>query len=90
MRGLHTSAKNAGITVLNEVGVDPGIDHIYAIKKINEVHAQGGKVLEFHSYCGGLPAPDCADNPLALNSAGRRAAHYYLNETPHASSRTAT
>jgi saccharopine dehydrogenase (NADP+, L-glutamate forming) len=66
MRDLDAPARLAGITVLNEVGVDPGIDHIYAIKKINEVHAQGGKVLEFHSYCGGLPAPSCANNPLGF------------------------
>lgn len=42
------------------------MDHLYAIKKIDEVHAKGGKVLEFYSYCGGLPAPDCADNPLGF------------------------
>ena len=46
--------------------VDPGVDHCYAVKKIDEVHDQGGKVLEFYSYCGGLPAPDCADNPLGF------------------------
>jgi saccharopine dehydrogenase (NADP+, L-glutamate forming) len=51
---------------LNEVGLDPGVDHLYAIKKIDEVHAQGGKVLQFSSYCGGLPAPECADTPLGL------------------------
>jgi saccharopine dehydrogenase (NADP+, L-glutamate forming) len=66
MRPLDAPARLAGITVLNEVGVDPGIDHIYAIKKINEVHAKGGKVLEFHSYCGGRPAPSCANNPLGF------------------------
>ncbi|MCJ1422423.1 hypothetical protein MMC29_000303 [Sticta canariensis] len=66
IRSLDTSAKEAGITVLNEVGVDPGVDHCYAIKKKDEVHAKGGKVLEFHSYCGGLPAPKCADNPLGF------------------------
>ncbi len=63
---LDAAAREAGITVLNEVGVDPGVDHLYAIKKIDEVHAKGGKVREFYSYCGGLPAPDCADNPLGF------------------------
>ncbi|KAI9717763.1 MAG: hypothetical protein M1812_004492 [Candelaria pacifica] len=66
IRALDGAAKEAGITVLNEVGVDPGVDHLYAIKKIGEVHAKGGKVREFYSYCGGLPAPDCADNPLGF------------------------
>jgi saccharopine dehydrogenase-like NADP-dependent oxidoreductase len=38
------SAKDAGITVMNEIGLDPGIDHLYAVKTIEEVHAEGGKV----------------------------------------------
>jgi saccharopine dehydrogenase (NADP+, L-glutamate forming) len=58
------AAKDAGITVFNEIGVDPGIDHLYAIKTIDEVHQQGGKILEFLSYCGGLPAPEASNNPL--------------------------
>jgi len=66
MRELDEDAKRAGITVLNEVGVDPGVDHLYAIKKIDEVHVKGGKVREFYSYCGGLHAPDCVDNPLGF------------------------
>lgn len=44
MRELDGPAKEAGITVLNEVGVDPGVDHLYAIKTIGEVHEKGGKV----------------------------------------------
>jgi saccharopine dehydrogenase (NADP+, L-glutamate forming) len=66
IRELDDSVKEVGITVLNEVRVDPGVDHLYAIKKIDEVHAKGGKILEFYSYCGGLPAPECADNPLGF------------------------
>ncbi|KAL9126860.1 MAG: hypothetical protein Q9217_004156 [Psora testacea] len=67
IRALDHAAKNAGITVLNEVGVDPGVDHLYAIKKIDEIHAKGGKIREFYSYCGGLmPPSDCADNPLGF------------------------
>ncbi|KAK3292123.1 saccharopine dehydrogenase [Chaetomium fimeti] len=64
MRELDAAAKEAGITILNEVGVDPGVDHLYAIKTIGEVHAKGGQVLEFYSYCGGLCAPEAVDNPL--------------------------
>jgi len=66
IRAFDEEAKNAGITVLNEVGVDPGVDHLYAVTKIDEIHAEGGKVHEFHSYCGGLPAPECANNPLGF------------------------
>ncbi|CAG8593209.1 10247_t:CDS:10 [Paraglomus occultum] len=57
-------AKKAGIIIMNEVGLDPGIDHLYAVKTINEVHRAGGKVLSFISYCGGLPAPENSNNPL--------------------------
>ncbi|KAK9240394.1 Saccharopine dehydrogenase [Lipomyces kononenkoae] len=64
MRELEEAVKQAGIVVLNEVGLDPGIDHLYAIKTIDDVHAKGGKVKAFYSYCGGLPAPACAGNPL--------------------------
>uniref|UniRef100_A0A8H7XMW8 PABS domain-containing protein n=1 Tax=Psilocybe cubensis TaxID=181762 RepID=A0A8H7XMW8_PSICU len=64
MRALDQAAKDAGIVVLNEIGLDPGIDHLYAVKTIDEVHAEGGKIKQFLSYCGGLPAPECADNPL--------------------------
>ncbi|KAK7414074.1 hypothetical protein QQX98_007017 [Neonectria punicea] len=64
MRELDAAAREAGITVLNEVGVDPGVDHLYAIKVIGEVHDKGGKIKQFLSYCGGLPAPEHADNPL--------------------------
>ncbi|KAI9767926.1 MAG: hypothetical protein M1840_005419 [Geoglossum simile] len=66
VREFDAAAKEAGIIVLNEVGLDPGVDHLYAIKTIDEVHAKGGRVKEFYSYCGGLPAPECADNPLCF------------------------
>ncbi|KAF9466307.1 saccharopine dehydrogenase [Collybia nuda] len=64
MRELDAQAKEAGIVVMNEIGLDPGIDHLYAVKTIEEVHAKGGKIKQFLSYCGGLPAPECSDNPL--------------------------
>lgn len=44
IREFEEAAKAAGIAVLNEVGVDPGVDHLWAIKMIDEVHANGGKV----------------------------------------------
>ncbi|KAI4823091.1 saccharopine reductase, partial [Aureobasidium sp. EXF-8845] len=64
MQELDAAAKEAGITVMNEIGLDPGIDHLYAVKTIDEVHKAGGKITSFLSYCGGLPAPECSDNPL--------------------------
>jgi saccharopine dehydrogenase (NADP+, L-glutamate forming) len=64
MMELDAEVREAGITVLNEISLDPGIDHLYAVKMIDEVHKGGGKVKGFWSYCGGLPAPECSDNPL--------------------------
>jgi len=64
MQALDEEAKQAGIIVLNEIGLDPGIDHLYAVKMIDEVHREGGKILSFYSYCGGLPAPENSNNPL--------------------------
>jgi len=64
MRELDAECKAAGIVVMNEIGLDPGIDHLYAVKLIDEIHAKGGKVKEFLSYCGGLPAAEFSGNPL--------------------------
>jgi len=49
---------------VNECGVDPGIDHFLAMECFDDVHMGGGKVESFVSFCGGLPAPECSDNPL--------------------------
>lgn len=64
MKALDAAARKAGITILNEIGLDPGIDHMSAIKIIDQIHAKGGKVDEFYSLCGALPAPESADNPF--------------------------
>ncbi|KID84916.1 saccharopine dehydrogenase [Metarhizium guizhouense ARSEF 977] len=64
MMELDQQCKDAEITVMNEIGLDPGIDHLYAVKTIDEVHAAGGKIIKFLSYCGGLPAPESSDNAL--------------------------
>lgn len=64
MKELEPAVKEAGITVMNEIGLDPGVDHLAAVKMIEEVHKAGGKIKSFLSYCGGLPAPEASDNPL--------------------------
>jgi len=64
MRTLDTEAKKAEVILLNEIGLDPGIDHMSAMEIIERVNASGGKVVSFISYCGGLPAPEANDNPL--------------------------
>lgn len=48
IRELDEEAKKAGIVVMNEIGLDPGIDHLYAVKTISEVHEKGGKVSVLH------------------------------------------
>ncbi|AMD20583.1 HDL161Wp [Eremothecium sinecaudum] len=64
LKALEPEIIEAGITVMNEIGLDPGIDHLYAVKTIDEVHRAGGKIKSFISYCGGLPAPDAKNNPF--------------------------
>lgn len=64
MRELDPKAKAAGILILNEIGLDPGIDHMSAMKIIHDVQNKGGKVTSFYSYCGGLPAPEANTNPF--------------------------
>lgn len=57
-------AQEAGVTIVNEIGLDPGIDHLLAMECIDEVHETGGKIESYISYCGGLPAPEFSNNPL--------------------------
>jgi len=65
MKALDQEAKDAGIIILNELGLDPGIDHMSAMRIIDHVHGKGGKVEEFYSICGALPSPEIADdNPF--------------------------
>jgi len=64
MQALDEEAKKAGVLLLNEMGLDPGIDHMTAMKIIDHIHNRNGKVEQFYSLCGALPAPEAADNPL--------------------------
>jgi saccharopine dehydrogenase (NADP+, L-glutamate forming)/spermidine synthase len=63
MKALDEPAKKAGVVILNESGVDPGIDHMSAMRIIHQVEENGAKVVSFMSYCGGLPAPEANTNP---------------------------
>ncbi|KAM6973645.1 alpha-aminoadipic semialdehyde synthase, mitochondrial [Aplochiton taeniatus] len=64
MKDLQQSAEEAGITIVNEMGLDPGIDHMLAMECIDQAKAEGCTVESYSSFCGGLPAPECSDNPL--------------------------
>ncbi len=63
IKALHEKAQEAGIPILMELGVDPGIDHMSAMHVINRIRKQGGKLLSFYSFTGGLVAPDSDNNP---------------------------
>ncbi len=85
MRALDGAARRAGILLLNEIGADPGIDHMQAMRMIHGVRERGGRVTGLYSVCGGLPAPETNDNPFGYKIswstrgvalAGKRTARY--------------
>lgn len=64
LRALEKEAIDAGVVMINECGVDPGTDHMSAMRVIHEVRNNGGKILSFKSFCGGLPAVEDNNNPF--------------------------
>lgn len=63
MKDLDLEAKEKNLLLLNECGLDPGIDHASAMKVIHEIQEKGGMITGFKSFCGGLVAPESNDNP---------------------------
>ncbi len=64
MKTLDQDARKAGVIILNELGLDPGIDHMEAMRIIHEIREKGGQLLSFISFCGGLPAAEANTNPF--------------------------
>ncbi len=64
MAAFDAEAEAKGLLLLNEIGVDPGIDHMSIMKVIDHVRGKGGRLTLLRSCCGGLPAPEANDNPL--------------------------
>ena len=64
MRALDSAARDAGVILLNEIGVDPGIDHMSAMQVIHRIRDEGGTLVSFTSNTGGLPAPEANTNPM--------------------------
>lgn len=62
MQSLDKAAKENNLVFMNEIGLDPGIDHMSAMKIIDEIREKGGKMLLFESFCGGLVAPESDNN----------------------------
>jgi saccharopine dehydrogenase (NADP+, L-glutamate forming)/spermidine synthase len=85
MRALDRAARDAGILVLNEMGLDPGLDHMSAMRVIGKIRDEGCRLVSFRSCCGGLPAPEANTNPWGYKfswsprgvlAAGRNAARW--------------
>lgn len=64
VKTLDLDAQRNGLLILNEMGLDPGIDHMSAMKLIQHVQNKGGQVHAFLSYGSGVPAPEVESNPL--------------------------
>jgi saccharopine dehydrogenase-like NADP-dependent oxidoreductase len=62
MKSLDSQAKENQIVLMNEIGLDPGIDHMSAMKIMDEIKSKGGKIILFESFCGGLVAPESDTN----------------------------
>jgi len=62
MQELDALVKENNLVFMNEIGLDPGIDHMSAMKIIDDIRDRGGKILLFESFCGGLVAPESDTN----------------------------
>lgn len=63
MQALHDEARNAGIILLNEIGLDPGVDHMTAMETLDKLRNRGCVITGFESFTGGLMAPESENNP---------------------------
>jgi saccharopine dehydrogenase-like NADP-dependent oxidoreductase len=73
IKKLNDKAKDAGVLILNEMGLDPGIDLMSAMEIIERVRKDNGVVKKFISYGSGIPSPDHPENPL----------NYIITWNPH-------
>lgn len=64
LRAMEDKIKEAGIIILNECGLDPGIDHMSTLDLISKIRERDGKIKSFISWCGALPAPETGLNPF--------------------------
>ena len=89
MKTLNEEAVEKGLVFMNEIGVDPGIDHMSAMKVIDTIRAKGGKMILFESFTGGLVAPESDNNlwnykftwnPRNVVIAGQGSAAKFLQE----------
>ena len=74
LQALAPEIARAGILMMGEMGLDPGIDHMSAMRAINRIRAEGGAITAFESFCGALVAPESDDTPW----------HYKISWSPQA------
>lgn len=63
IKSLRKEIEDKGLLFIGEMGLDPGIDHMSAMRMIHDIHAEGGEINTFYSHCGGLVAPESDNNP---------------------------
>ena len=89
MQQLDIAAKENGLIFMNEIGLDPGIDHMSAMQVLNDIRDKGGKIILFESFTGGLVAPESDNNlwnykftwnPRNVVVAGQGSAAKFLQE----------
>ncbi|KAJ3913028.1 Saccharopine dehydrogenase-domain-containing protein [Lentinula edodes] len=79
MRSLDHAAQQANVLLLNEIGLDPGIDHVSAISMLERLKEEGKEVKSFESFCGGLPEPDLLRwSPRGVLTAALNGARYKM------------
>ena len=92
MQALNKEVVEKGLVFMNEIGVDPGIDHMSAMQVIDTIRDKGGKLMLFESFTGGLIAPESDDNlwnykftwnPRNVILAGQGGAAEFLQEGLH-------
>lgn len=92
MKALDAEVKEKGLVFMNEIGLDPGIDHMSAMQVIDSIKDAGGKMLLFESFCGGIVAPESDNNlwnykftwnPRNVVLAGQGGAAMFIQEGTH-------
>ena len=92
MQALNNKVTEKGLVFMNEIGVDPGIDHMSAMQVIDRIRDNGGKMILFESFCGGLVAPESDNNlwnykftwnPRNVVVAGQGGAAKFLQESTY-------
>ena len=92
MKELDEIVKKNNLVFMNEIGLDPGLDHMSAMQAIDSIREKGAKLLLFESFCGGLVAPESDNNlwnykftwnPRNVVLAGQGGAAMFIQESTY-------